>query len=174
KAGAPPTDHPEFKRCEAEVAGRLKRLLSIKGKVSADRFHRELGKLMWDDAGMARSAASLQKALAQIPELRARFWREVSVTGTEQELNQALELAGRVADFLELAEVLCRDALERDESCGGHCRVEHQYPDGEAMRDDEHFPYVAAWEHKGPDQAPEVHKEPLTFEYVKPSVRSYK
>jgi succinate dehydrogenase / fumarate reductase flavoprotein subunit len=167
-------DHAEFKRVEAEVADRVKRLLAVKGKRTAASFHRELGKLMWDDCGMARSETSLKKALQEIPELRERFWHEVGVPGGGQELNVALEEAGRVADFLEFAELVCHDALSRDESCGGHFRVEHQYPDGEAKRDDEHYQYVAAWEHKGPDQRPELHKEPLAFEEVKPAVRSYK
>src|SRR5262249_10950396 len=151
KPGAPATDHPEFKRVEAEVTDRVKKLLAVGGKRSATSFHRELGKLMWDYCGMARSETSLKKALAEIPEIRARFWREVRVPGTGQELNQALEEAGRVADFLEFAELLATDALHRNESCGGHFREEHQYPDGEAKRDDERHSYVAAWEYRGPD-----------------------
>ena len=123
---------------------------------------------------MARTEASLKQALAKIPQLREEFQRDVSVPGGGDEMNAALEDANRLSDFLEFAELLCRDALERDESCGAHFREEHQYPDGEAKRDDEHFCYVSAWEYKGAGQAPELHKEPLVFEYVKPSVRSYK
>jgi succinate dehydrogenase / fumarate reductase, flavoprotein subunit len=168
------TDHAEFKRAEAEVSARVKRLLSVKGKHTATSFHRELGKRMWDLCGMARSATSLRKALNEVPEVRARFWREVTVPGAGEELNQALEEAGRVADFLEFAELLARDALERDESCGAHFREEHQYPDGEAKRDDENYAHVSAWEYRGEDTPPALHKEPLTFDEVKPTVRSYK
>jgi succinate dehydrogenase / fumarate reductase, flavoprotein subunit len=169
-----PTDHPEFKRVENEVSERLKRLLSIKGKRNPASIHRELGKLMWDEVGMARSAASLKKALAKIPAIREELWHNTAVTGGEQELNQALEYAGRVADFLEFAELLAHDALQRDESCGAHFRVEHQTSDGEAVRDDERYSYVSAWEYTGPDRPPALHQEPLTFEAVKPTVRSYK
>jgi succinate dehydrogenase / fumarate reductase flavoprotein subunit len=166
--------HPECRQVEAEVAAYTRRLLEINGKRTVDSFHRELGKLMWDYCGMARSAEGLQKALAQIPELRAEFWRNVNVPGSDAELNQALEKAGRVADFLELGELMCRDALHRAESCGGHFRVEYQTEDAEALRDDEHFAYVAAWEYTGPDQEPRLHKEPLQFEYVPLAQRSYK
>src|SRR5262249_50100216 len=169
-----PADHAEFKRCEAEVNGRIKRLLAVKGKHSAEMFWRQLGKVMWDYVGMARGDASLKKALGEIPAVRERFWGEVRVPGDDQDLNQALEQAGRIADFLEFAELLAHDALERDESCGAHFRVEHQYPDGEAKRDDERYQHVAAWEYAGPDQRPIRHVEPLVFESVKPSVRSYK
>jgi succinate dehydrogenase / fumarate reductase flavoprotein subunit len=168
-----PADHPDFKRCENEVGERTRRLLSVKGKQSALSLHRRLGKLMWDNCGMARSERSLKQALAEIPIIRDEFWHEVSVTGGGAELNQSLEYAGRVADFLEFAELLCHDALDRDESCGAHFRVEHQTPDGEAARDDEHYQYVSAWEHAGPDKAPVLHREPLIFEEVHPSVRSY-
>jgi succinate dehydrogenase / fumarate reductase flavoprotein subunit len=169
-----PVDGSEFKRCEAEVNERVKRLLSIKGKRGAQAIHRQLGKLMWDQCGMARSEQSLKKALDEIPAIREEFWRNVSVTGGEQELNQALEHAGRVADFLEFAELLCHDALDRDESCGAHFRIEHQMPDGEAKRNDEQYSYVSAWEYAGVDKPPILHKEPLEFEEVHPSVRSYK
>jgi succinate dehydrogenase / fumarate reductase flavoprotein subunit len=169
-----PVDGVEFKRCEEEVNARNKRLLSIKGKRSAQVIHRQLGKLMWDQCGMARSEQSLKKALNEIPSIREEFWHNVSVTGGEQELNQALEHAGRVADFLEFAEMLCHDALDRDESCGAHFRIEHQMPDGEARRNDEKFSYVSAWEYTGEDKAPILHKEPLEFEEVHLSVRSYK
>jgi succinate dehydrogenase / fumarate reductase flavoprotein subunit len=169
-----PVDRAEFKRCEAEVSERVKRLLSIKGKRSAEAIHRQLGKLMWDQCGMARSEQSLKKALNEVPSIREEFWHNVSVTGGEQELNQALEYAGRVADFLEFAELLCHDAFDRDESCGAHFRIEHQTPDGEAARNDEQYSYVSAWEYNGVENAPILHKEPLTFEEVHPSVRSYK
>ncbi len=168
------TDHAEFRRAEAEVAERTQKLLSIKGKRTPIEFHRELGRLMWDFCGMARTAEGLKKALNRIPEIREEFWRNLSVPGSGAELNQALERAGRVADFLEFAELLCYDALQRNESCGGHFREEYQYPDGEAKRNDEEYMYVAAWEHQGVGQAPGLHKEPLVYEEVKPSVRSYK
>ncbi|MGH7170760.1 MAG: fumarate reductase/succinate dehydrogenase flavoprotein subunit, partial [Gemmataceae bacterium] len=169
-----PIEGEEFRRCEAELRERLQRLLSIKGKRGAQSFHRQLGKLMWDQCGMARSEQSLKKALNEIPAIRDEFWHNVSVTGGEQELNQELEHAGRVADFLEFAELLCHDALDRDESCGAHFRIEHQTPDGEAERNDEQYSYVSAWEHTSVGQAPILHKEALTFEEVHPSVRSYK
>jgi succinate dehydrogenase / fumarate reductase flavoprotein subunit len=174
KRAAVSTDHAEFKRCQEEVQARTGRLLAVKGKRSAESIHRELGKLMWDHCGMARSEASLKKALNEIPALREQFWNDVSVTGGDQELNQALEHAGRVADFLEFAELLCHDALERDESCGAHFRVEHQAPDGEAQRNDEQYTYVSAWEYQGVEKTPALQKEPLVFENVHLSVRSYK
>jgi len=166
--------HPECRRAEAEVTVYTRKLLSIKGNRTVDSFHRELGKLMWDYCGMARSGEGLKRALAQIPQLKAEFWRNVNVPGSGSELNQALEKAGRVADFLELGELMCLDALHREESCGGHFRIEYQTGDGEALRDDERFAYVAAWEYKGSDRAPELHKEPLEFEYVSLAQRSYK
>ncbi len=174
KPGGVDTTAAEFKQVESEVADRLKRLMAIKGKRTATSLHRELGKLMWDYCGMARSEKSLNEALAKIPELRERFWREAGVPGSGQGMNPALEEAGRVADFLEFAELLCRDALYRKESCGGHFREEYQYPDGEAKRDDEHFSHVAGWEYQGPDRPPLVHQEPLVWSEVHPSVRSYK
>ena len=148
--------------------------MKTKGQRTVDSIHRELGKLMWDNCGMTRSEASLRHALAKIPELREEFRTNVRVLGTGEELNQSLEKAGRVADFLELAELMCIDALDRNESCGGHFRVESRTPEGEARRDDENFSYVAAWEWKGDGQAPTLHKEPLTFEYVHLMQRSYK
>ena len=166
--------HPECARGEAEVASYTSRLLGIKGKRTVDSFHRELGKLMWDHCGMARSAQGLREALAHIPMLREEFWRNVNVPGSDAELNQALERAGRVADFLELSELMCRDALDREESCGGHFRVEYQTPDGEALRNDEDFAYVSAWEYLGANREPQLHKEPLGFEYVHLAQRSYK
>ncbi|WIV54295.1 fumarate reductase/succinate dehydrogenase flavoprotein subunit [Amycolatopsis nalaikhensis] len=159
---------------ETEVRERISRLLSIKGTRSVDSFHRELGLLMWDHCGMSRNREGLAKALERVPELRAEFWRDVRVPGTGAELNQELEKAHRVADFLELAELLLVDALAREESCGGHFREEHQTPDGEALRDDEHFAYVAAWEYGGPGAPPVLHREELTFEHVHPTQRSYK
>jgi succinate dehydrogenase / fumarate reductase flavoprotein subunit len=166
--------HQAFKDAEAEIAERTKLFLSIDGKRTVDSFHRELGRIMWDYCGMTRNEAGLKKALELIPKLREEFWRDVNVPGSDVELNQALEKAGRVADFFELAELICIDALHRTESCGGHFREESQTPDGEALRDDEHFSYVAAWEYAGDSQPPVLNKEPLVFENVKLSQRSYK
>jgi succinate dehydrogenase / fumarate reductase flavoprotein subunit len=174
KAGSVSTDKPEFAAAKAQVIERGNRLLARKGKRTATSFHRELGKLLWDNCGMARTAAGLKQALARIPELREQFWREVMVPGGQEELNQSLETAGRVGDFLEFAELLCRDALTREESCGGHFRQEYQTPDGEARRDDEHFAHVAVWEHKGEGEEPIRHKEPLSFDNVHLAQRSYK
>ncbi len=168
------TDLPEFKAAEEATAARLKKLLSVNGKRTIDDFHRELGHLMIDKVGMARDAAGLKEALARIPELREEFWNNVSVPGSDRGLNQSLEKAGRVADFLEFAEMKVIDALHREESCGGHFRVEHQTEEGEAKRDDENFSYVAAWEFTGVGNKPRLHKEPLEFKYVPPSTRSYK
>ncbi|HZA99201.1 MAG TPA: fumarate reductase/succinate dehydrogenase flavoprotein subunit [Gemmatimonadales bacterium] len=167
-------NHPECQRVVAEVTAYTERLLAINGKRTVDSFHRELGKLMWDYCGMARSAEGLRKALTRIPLLRAEFWRNVNVPGSATELNQALEKAGRVADFLELGELMCLDALHREESCGGHFRVEYQTADGEALRNDDDFAYVAAWEYAGSDVDPLLHQEPLKFEYVSLAQRSYK
>jgi succinate dehydrogenase / fumarate reductase flavoprotein subunit len=167
-------DNPEVREAEEEVAGRIKRLLNVKGSRSVDSFHRELGKLVWDYCGMARTAEGLRYALTKIPELRERYWQDVRVPGEEKDLNQSLEKAGRVADFLELAELMCIDALHRNESCGGHFREEYQTPEGEAQRNDAEYSYVAAWEYRGDGKPPELHKEPLKFEYVLPSQRSYK
>ncbi|MBK9755749.1 MAG: fumarate reductase/succinate dehydrogenase flavoprotein subunit [Nannocystis sp.] len=166
-------DHPEFKRSIAEVNAQTSRLLSINGKHSVDEFHRELGLVMWDHCGMARNEAGLKKALGLIPEIRERFWKEVRVPGVGAEFNQNLEKAGRVADFLEFGELMCLDALTRDESCGGHFREEHQMDDGEAKRDDERFAHAAVWEYKGPGQAPALHKEQLEFEHVHLATRVY-
>ncbi len=166
--------HAEFKRVEAEVAERTKSLLAIKGKRTVDSFHRELGRLMWDNVGMSRKAEDLKRTLARVPELRAEFWKNVTVLGANESLNQSLEKAGRVADFLEFAELITRDALEREESCGGHFRVEYQTDDGEAKRDDERYSHAAVWEWQGVDKAPLQHREPLSFEHVKPTQRSYK
>jgi succinate dehydrogenase / fumarate reductase flavoprotein subunit len=169
-----PTDHRAFLDAEAEVGERVRALLGARGTHSVDHFHRELGKVLWDNCGMERSEASLEKALAEIPALRDEFHKNVRVLGDGESLNQSLERAGRVADFLEFGELLCRDALHREESCGGHFRVEHQTEDGEALRDDEHFAYVAAWEHTGDDAHPVLHREPLEFEAVHLAQRSYK
>jgi succinate dehydrogenase / fumarate reductase flavoprotein subunit len=168
------TDHPEFKAAEQSVNAQTEKLLNINGSRTVDAFHRELGLLMWEKCGMARNDAGLREALAEIPNIREEFWRDVTVPGTGVELNQSLEKAGRVADFLELAELMCTDALHRTESCGGHFREESQTPEGEALRDDEHFSYVAAWEYAGPNQASILNKEPLTFDYVHLAQRSYK
>jgi succinate dehydrogenase / fumarate reductase flavoprotein subunit len=173
KSGKVSNDMPEARQVEKEARERLEKLLSIRGRRSVDSFHRELGKLMWDECGMSRTEAGLKKALARIPELRAEFWKDVNVLGSGEEINQALERAGRVADFIELAELMCLDALHRSESCGGHFREESQTPDGEAKRDDSRFSYVAAWEYKGPGAAPVLNKEPLTFENVALAQRSY-
>jgi succinate dehydrogenase / fumarate reductase, flavoprotein subunit len=168
------TANPAFRQAEAEVHERVSGFLNAKGQRTVDSIHRELGKLMWDNCGMSRSDESLRRALGRIPELREEFRTNVRVLGTGDELNQSLEKAGRVADFLELAELTCIDALDRRESCGGHFRMESRTPEGEAMRDDDNFSYVAAWEWKGTGQAPVLHKEPLTFEYVHLMQRSYK
>jgi succinate dehydrogenase flavoprotein subunit len=168
------TDHAAFKDAEAAVDARVKKLLAIGGSRTVDSFHRELGKIMWEYCGMARSAEGLKTALEKIPALREEYWKTVRVLGDGASFNQSLEKAGRVADFLELGELTCRDALERAESCGGHFRVEYQTPEGEARRDDEHFSHVAAWEYTGDGQTPRRHQEPLNFDYVHPSQRSYK
>lgn len=168
------TDHAEFKRCEAEVRDRVRKLLAIKGKETAVELHREVGKILWNNVGMARTSASLEYAISHVQHLREEFWRNVNVPGTDADLNQALERAGRVADFMEFGELLARDALAREESCGGHFREEFQTADGEAKRDDEHFCHVAAWEYTGDDSEPVRHVEPLHFENVQLGVRSYK
>ena len=166
--------HPAFRDAENEVAERTKRLLSIRGKRTVGSFHRELGKIMWDYCGMSRNETGLKLALQRIPQLRSEFWHDVNVPGSGVELNQSLERAGRVADFLELGELICIDALHRTESCGGHFREESQTPDGEALRDDANFSYVAAWEYAGEGVSPILNMEPLVFENVKLSQRSYK
>jgi len=168
------TSHPAFASAKAEVVERTNRFLSIKGSRTVTSFHRELGKIMWNYCGMSRNETGLKLALKKIPELREEFWRDVNVPGSDVELNQALEKAGRVADFLELGELMCLDALDRTESCGAHFREESQTPEGEALRDDENFAYVAAWQYAGEGQSPILNKEPLVFENVKLSQRSYK
>lgn len=165
--------HPAVADTLSEVRGRVTTLLAVNGDRTVESFHRELGRLMWDECGMERDEAGLRKALERIPELRAEFWQRVKVPGTGERLNQELEKAGRVADFFELAELMCIDALHRAESCGGHFRSESQTPDGEALRDDANYAYVAAWEYTGVGQPPVLHKEELAFEHVTPSTRSY-
>jgi succinate dehydrogenase / fumarate reductase flavoprotein subunit len=168
------TDHDAFKASASCVQAHINRLLSIRGHRGIREIHRELGRILWDNVGMARSEASLNTALTEIPRLRDGFWHTVSVPGTPDNLNQSLEYAGRVADYLEFAELLTLDALHRTESCGGHFREESQTPEGEALRDDANYTYVAAWEFTGVGQQPELHKEPLMFEEVHPTQRSYK
>jgi succinate dehydrogenase / fumarate reductase, flavoprotein subunit len=168
------TDLPEFIAADKDVRDQINRLLSIKGKTSVDTFHRELGKIMWENVGMARNKEGLQKALKLIPELRAEFWKDVRIPGTNDELNPELQKATRLADFLELGELMALDALKREESCGGHFREEYQTPEGEAMRDDKDFAFVSAWEYKGPDKAPELHKEKLAYENIEVKQRNYK
>ncbi len=170
----PSADSVEFKGAEENVAAMSKRLLANKGKQPVSHFHKRLGKILWEGCGMSRTKAGLEKALQQIPELREEFWSSVLVPGAAATLNQSLEQAGRVADFIELGELMCRDALMREESCGGHFREEHQHPDGECKRDDEKFGHVAAWEYQGADKTPLRNVEALNYEFVKMSVRNYK
>jgi succinate dehydrogenase / fumarate reductase, flavoprotein subunit len=165
---------PEVKEAVACVKKTTELLLSIKGKRTVDSFHRELGKIVWDYCGMSRTAQGLESAIGQIRALQDEYWKNVNVPGSGEDLNQSLEKAGRVADFFELAELMCIDALNRNESCGGHFREEYQTPEGEAQRDDEHYSYVAAWDYRGPGNEPTLSKEPLEFHYVHPSQRSYK
>ncbi|MBI4606638.1 MAG: FAD-binding protein, partial [Planctomycetes bacterium] len=165
---------PEFREMERTAGERIQKLLAVKGKRTLDDIHRELGLLLWDRCGMARNEAGLREAKARIPEIREELWRNVTVTGSPGELNQTLEHAGRLADYVEFAELLVEDALTRKESCGGHFREESQTPDGEALRDDERFCHVSAWEFTGVGKPPVLHVEPLAFEHVKPSQRSYK
>jgi len=167
-------DVPEAQTAEREAADRTKRLLAVNGKRTVDTFHRELGRVLWHECGMGRTEAGLKRALVEIPRIREEYWRDVRVPGNAADLNQELEKAGRVADFLEFGELMCLDALDRNESCGGHFREESQTADGEAKRDDERYAHVSAWEYTGPTSAPRLHKEPLVFEYVKLATRSYK
>jgi succinate dehydrogenase / fumarate reductase flavoprotein subunit len=169
-----PDDHPDVRGTVEAVEARLGRLLALDGTRTVDSIHRELGRLMWDYCGMERNADGLRSAIGKIPELRREFWDNGKLVGEGTGTNQVLERAGRIADFLELGELLCRDALAREESCGGHFREEHQTPEGEAERDDANFSHVTVWEHRGDDAAPIEHREPLEFEYVSPSQRSYK
>jgi len=184
--GAVTTDAPEFAEAEAEVKARIEKLLSIKGTKTVDSFHRELGLLVWDKCGMARTKEGLEEALRKIPEIRKDFWENVKIPGSADGVNMELEKAGRVADFIDFAEVMCHDALDREESCGGHFREEYQFTkddeavqsgftnEGEAKRRDDEFAYVSAWEYTSPGEEPILHKEKLVYESVKLSVRSYK
>ncbi|MEG0837152.1 MAG: fumarate reductase/succinate dehydrogenase flavoprotein subunit [Akkermansia sp.] len=174
KPGSVTKASPEFKVAEDAAKARIEKLLSIKGNRSVDSFHRELGLLLWENCGMSRTKESLMKAIERIPQIREDFWKNVRVTGTANGINAELEKADRVADFLEFAQLMCYDALHRDESCGGHFRAEYQTEDGEALRNDDKFAYVAAWEYKGVDELPVLHKEMLTFDNVHLAVRSYK
>jgi len=169
-----PTDHPEFEKAENEVAAKIQKLMSIQGKEPADYFHKKLGLVMWEYCGMARSAEGLQKAKKMVQDIRADFWSNVRIPGTANEMNQELEKAMRVADFIELGELMIDDAFSRNESCGGHFRLEYQTEDGEALRDDENYAYVSAWEYKGENQPEELHKEALVYDNVKLVQRSYK
>ena len=168
------TEMPEFKKTEEEVRARVEKLLAVKGNVPVDEFHRQLGLIIWDQCGMARSEAGLKQAIADVRALRERFWKEVAIPGTGKELNQSLERAGRVADFLEFGELMCIDALTREESCGGHFRIEHQTPEGEALRHDDKFAEVYAWMFQGEGCQPELVREPLHYEAVHLATRSYK
>jgi len=167
-------NEPEFAEVEKKVKDRMNKLMNIKGTKSVDSFHKRLGHIMWEYVGMGRNEAGLKKALEEIPKLREEFWKDVRIPGNTDEYNPELEKAGRVADFLELGELMARDALNRNESCGGHFREESQTPEGEAKRDDENFAYVAAWEYKGDNVEPELHKEQLKFEAIKLVQRNYK
>jgi succinate dehydrogenase / fumarate reductase flavoprotein subunit len=173
-ASRPATESPEFRQAEESVVGVTKRLLSVRGTQPVSHFHKRLGHIMWQRCGMERNKAGLEAALQEIPALRAEFWANGIVPGSADSLNQSLERAFRVADFLELGELICRDALAREESCGGHFREEHQYPDGECKRDDVNFAHVAAWEFAGEGREPVRNVEPLNYESVKMSVRNYK
>jgi succinate dehydrogenase / fumarate reductase flavoprotein subunit len=173
-SGKVDTNAPEFEEAEKEVTDRIEKLLSVKGNVSAEHFHKRLGKLMWDNVGLERSKESLEKAIRELKLLRADFWNKINVPGTDKGINSELEKAERVADYIELASLMAYDALARDESCGAHFRSEYQTDDGEAMRNDDEFQYVSVWEHKGVGIEPELHKEELEFEVLKPTVRSYK
>jgi succinate dehydrogenase / fumarate reductase flavoprotein subunit len=168
------TETDAFRAAQTEVEAGIQKFLSIKGKRTADSFHRELGRIVWDYCGIARTSEGLQKALQLIPALREEFWRDLLIPGGPSQVNQELEKAARIADYFELAELMCRDALDRNESCGGHFRTEYQTEEGEALRDDEHYAYVAAWGWTGDPGRPELHKEPLEFETVQLTQRSYK
>ncbi|MFZ1306083.1 MAG: fumarate reductase/succinate dehydrogenase flavoprotein subunit, partial [Ferruginibacter sp.] len=165
--------HPAFEEAEKKVSDRINTLMNIKGKQTVESFHKRLGKIMWDKCGMARNAQGLQEAISEIQALKKEFWSDVKIPGDINEMNPELDKAGRVADFIELGELMCKDALDRNESCGGHFREESQTEDGEAKRDDDHYSFVSAWEFKGESEW-QLNKEPLTFEIVKPTQRSYK
>jgi len=174
RTGAISTDSPEFKEAEDHVRAQINHFVGNKGSKTVDSFHKKLGKIMWDECGMARSESGLKKAMEQIRALREEFYREVRVPGSPDGVNPELEKALRVADFLELGELMCKDALERNESCGGHFRVEYQTPEGEALRDDQHFTFVSAWEYTGDPGTSVLHKEELDYQYVEVKTRSYK
>ncbi|MCK5439025.1 MAG: FAD-binding protein, partial [Gemmatimonadetes bacterium] len=169
-----PDDHPDVRRTEDEVRDRVAKLVGLDGSRTVDSIHRELGRLLWEKCGMSRNAGGLKEALDRIPELREEFWNNAKVVGSDRDINEGLEKAGRVADFFDLGELMCRDALAREESCGGHLREEHQTPEGEAQRDDERFTHVTVWEYTGPDSEAREHRESLSFTEVAPSQRSYK
>jgi succinate dehydrogenase / fumarate reductase, flavoprotein subunit len=168
------TDLPEFDESEKQVKARLQKLFDVKGTKPVDHFHRQLGKIMWEHVGMARNKKGLQEAITMIREVRAEFWKDVKITGEFEEVNPELEKAGRVADFLELGELMAIDALNREESCGGHFREEYQTPEGEALRNDDDFMYVAAWEYNGDSKEPILNKEPLEYESIEVKQRNYK
>jgi succinate dehydrogenase / fumarate reductase flavoprotein subunit len=168
-----PTSHPAFEEAEKNVHDRIEKLMGIQGTQTVESLHKRLGKIMWDKCGMARNAQGLQEAITEIQQLKKEFWSDVKIPGSINEMNPELDKAGRVADFIELGELMCKDALERNESCGGHFREEYQTPDGEALRDDAYYMYVAAWEYED-DHKWKLHKESLDYEVVKPSQRSYK
>jgi succinate dehydrogenase / fumarate reductase flavoprotein subunit len=174
KPGKIEAGHAAFKDASKAVTKQTEKFLAGKGKQTVDSFHRELGKLLWENCGMGRTKEGLEEAIAKIPEIRERFWKDVRIPGTGAEMNQELEKAGRVADFLELGELICVDALARNESCGGHFREEYQTPEGEALRNDDEFCYAAAWEYKGKGEPEALHKEALTFDTVHLTQRSYK
>jgi succinate dehydrogenase / fumarate reductase flavoprotein subunit len=167
------TDHEAFVEAEKGVRDRIQKLMNVKGKHSVDHFHKKLGKVMWNKCGMARNAQGLKEAITEVQAIREEFWKDVRIPGSTDEFNPELEKAGRLADFLELAELMCIDALDRNESCGGHFREEYQTSEGEALRDDEHYAFVSAWEFKGAGSF-ELHKEPLVYENIKIAQRSYK
>ena len=167
------TSHQAFEETEKMVAERINTLMNIKGTKTVESFHKRLGKIMWDKCGMARNAKGLEEAIAEIQALKKEFWSDVKIPGSIEEMNPELDKANRVADFIELGELMCKDALNRNESCGGHFREEYQTPDGEALRDDVNYMYVAAWEYKG-DHNWELHKEPLVYDVIKPTQRNYK
>jgi succinate dehydrogenase / fumarate reductase flavoprotein subunit len=167
------TDHPEFTKVSNEVEDLTNKLLSIKGKRTVDDIHRQLGRIMWNKVGMGRTEKGLKEGMSEIRDLKAEFWKSVTIPGSGNDVNQTLERAGRLIDYFELGELMALDALERKESCGGHFREEYQYEDGEAKRNDEEYSYVSAWESAGESKW-NLHKEQLVFEYVKPAIRSYK
>ena len=174
RTGAIPTDYTEFEEAEKSVKDKMDFFVNNKGSKSVDNFHKRLGKVMWNKVGMERSAEGLKEAIKEIQDIRKEFWKDITVPGSAESLNQELEKAGRVADFLELGELFARDALEREESCGGHFRSEHQTEEGEAVRDDKNFAYAAAWEFKGEPSEAVMHKEELKYENIELKTRSYK